>query len=109
MKQHICVCTETNTSWQILSLVNASGGRVVLLYPSPPVSKRKCFRKMFWNQKEEHQVRKQYNHRSLQKAASFNAHHQTSIERVKLGNRKRNRKTGLKSQTTKLQYPEEKT
>ena len=53
MKPHIFVCTETNTSWQILSLVNASGGRVVLLYPSPPVSKRKCFREKCFGTKKK--------------------------------------------------------
>ena len=56
MKQHIFVCTETNTSWQILSLVNASGGRVILLYPSPPVSKRKCFGTKKKNTKYENNI-----------------------------------------------------
>ena len=84
-------------------------GGLFYYIPHHQSRKESVLEKMFWNKKEEHQVRKQYNHRSLQKATSFNAHHQTSIERVKLGNRKRHRKTGLKSQTTKLQYSEEKT
>ena len=56
MKPHIFVCTEINTSWQILSLVNKSGGRVVLLYPSPPVSKRKCFGTKKKNTKYENNI-----------------------------------------------------
>ena len=56
MKPHIFVCTEINTSWQILSLVNKSGGRVVLLYPSPPVSKRKCFGTQKKNTKYENNI-----------------------------------------------------
>ena len=41
MKPHIFVCTEINTSWQILSLVNKSGGRVVLFYYIPHHQSRK--------------------------------------------------------------------